>query len=414
VIRIDEHYQRPDWVRRLNYMGDAVLGAHRLVSLDPDGIVAQAQEATGLDDFGDVDGDWRGRFERLVEEIERTGNLHVVGRLMTRQELLRGLISRLLLAQRRRAVPAIAQEKIEKPIVIAGPGRSGTTILHELLWLDPEARSAPRLRVAPARAADRRHGGRPPARGRVRAGAVVRRAARVRGDPRAAAHLPMECIAIQQPSFGGYHWAMAVDVPGYALDSSRDGLPPRGAAEPPTRCAAPDLGAQDARLPDDARPALRDVSRRVRDHDPPRSVKTIPSGISTLATVRWLRSDHVDLAKMDGYGSGILLHMLVQRDQAGTLPGRLAHVHFADLMRDPVATIERLYDGLGGSSRRSTPTRSATTSRTSRRASSARTSTSPRTGASIPRGSAATSHRTWPTTAWRARTSGPLRYIDRR
>jgi hypothetical protein len=40
-----------------------------------------------------------------------------------------------------RALPAIAREEIDAPIVIAGPARSGTTILHELLWLDPDARS---------------------------------------------------------------------------------------------------------------------------------------------------------------------------------------------------------------------------------------------------------------------------------
>ena len=141
MIRLHEHYRRPDWVRRLNWMGDSVLGAHHLVSLEPGGLIEQARVATGLSDFGDFDGDWRGRLERLVEEIERTAQLHVVGRLMTREEILRGLITRLLLTQRHREQPAIAREPIEAPIVIAGPARSGTTILHELLWLDPDARS---------------------------------------------------------------------------------------------------------------------------------------------------------------------------------------------------------------------------------------------------------------------------------
>src|SRR6185503_5188392 len=114
-----ELYRRPDWVRRMNSMGDAVLGAHHLVSLDPEPLIERAKSATGLDDFGSFDGDWRGRLERLVEEIERTARLHLVGRLMTREEILRGLISRLLLTQRHRANPAIASEKIEAPIVIA-------------------------------------------------------------------------------------------------------------------------------------------------------------------------------------------------------------------------------------------------------------------------------------------------------
>ena len=72
MIRLDEHYRRPDWVRRLNYMGESVLGAHHLVSLEPGPLVERARLATGLDDFGGFDGDWRGRLERLVEEIERT------------------------------------------------------------------------------------------------------------------------------------------------------------------------------------------------------------------------------------------------------------------------------------------------------------------------------------------------------
>ena len=32
-----QHYQRPDWVRRINAMGDSVAGAARLISLDADG-----------------------------------------------------------------------------------------------------------------------------------------------------------------------------------------------------------------------------------------------------------------------------------------------------------------------------------------------------------------------------------------
>src|SRR5262249_23221640 len=44
---------------------------------------------------------------------------------------------------------------------------------------------------------------------------------------------------------------------------------------------------------------------------------------------------------------GLLLYALMQRDQAGTLPGRLVHVYFAELMRDPAGAIERLYADLG-------------------------------------------------------------------
>ena len=348
MIQLHEHYRRPDWVRRLNYMGESVLGAHHLVSLEPEPLIERAQAATGLSDFGDFDGDWRGRLERLVAEIERTGNLHLVGRLMTRQEILRGLISRLLLTQRHRANPAIARETIAAPIVIAGPARSGTTILHELLALDPDGRG-PRgyeaLQPAP-----------PTSLG----GDAHRRIAECEQElwsdvqpefaaiHELAAHLPMECIAIRQPSFGGFHWPMIADIPGFTpdfpaamnyhravLQSLQHGAPPRTwVLKTPVYLMMLDLLY--ATYPDAA---------VIMTHRDP--IKTLPSGLSTLATVRWLRSDHVELEKMDGAGSGLLLFALMQRDQAGTLPGRLVHVQFAELMRNPVSAIEKMYGAIG-------------------------------------------------------------------
>jgi hypothetical protein len=348
VIRLQEHYRRPDWVRRLNWMGDSVLGAHHLVSLDPDALVEQARVATGLSDFGDLDGDWRGRLDHLVEQIERSAQLHLVGRLMTRQEILRGLITRLLLTQRFREEPAIAREPIEAPIVIAGPARSGTTILHELLWLDPDARSP--------LAYEALHPAPPPSlAGELRA-QVAECEQELWSDVQPefatihelAARLPMECIAIRQPSFAGFHWPMAADIPGFVTDfpaamayhravlqSLQHGAPRRTwVLKTPVYLMM--LDVLFASYPD--------AAVVITHRDP---VKTLPSGLSTLAAVRWLRSDQVELEKMDGYSSGLLLLALMQRHEAGTLPGRVADVQFADLMRDPVGAIERLYGAIG-------------------------------------------------------------------
>jgi len=348
VIRISEHYRRPDWVRRLNYMGDSVLGGHHLVSLEPDALVEQARTATGLTDFGDFDGDWRGRLERLVEEIERTAQLHLVGRLMTRQEILRGLIARLLLVQRFRETPAIAREQIESPIVIAGPARSGTTILHELLWLDDEARSPLGYEAL--------HPVPPAPLSRELRAQVAECEQELWSDVQPefatihelAARLPMECIAIRQPSFAGFHWPMIADVPEFVPDfpaamayhravlQSLQHAAPRRTWVLKTPVYLMMLDVLFASYPD--------AAVVVTHRDP---VKTLPSALSTIATVRWLRSDHIDLEKMDGYGSGLLLLGLMQRHQAGTLPGRVADVQFGDLMRDPIAAIERLYDAIG-------------------------------------------------------------------
>jgi hypothetical protein len=345
---MSDHYQRPDWVRRMNDMGESVLGAHRLVSLDPDALVEQARAATGLTDFGDFDGDWRGRLERLVEEIERTARLHLVGRLMTRQEILRGLISRLLLAQRHRARPAIAREKIDAPIVIAGPARSGTTILHELLWLDPEARCPLGYEALLPAPPDALAGERWPQIAECEQEFWSDVQPEFAAIHELAARLPMECIAIHQPSFSGYHWSMIADIPGFTpdfpaamayhravLQSLQHGAPRRTwVLKTPVYLMMLDLLY--ASYPD----AVVVVTHR----DP---IKTLPSGLSTLGAVRWLRSDHVELDAVGAFGSGMLLLNLMQLERDGKLPGRVAHLQFADLMRDPVGSMEQLYGGIG-------------------------------------------------------------------
>ena len=349
VVPLSERYARPDWVRRMNAMGESVLGARHLVPLDAETMVERARAATGLDDFGDWDGDWRARLENLVGALEETGELNVVGRILTRQEIQRALVARLLLAQRRALAPDVAQERIEAPIVIAGPARSGTSILHELLWLDPNARCPLAYEALYPVAPDA-----------FGSAEEQRRIAECEQELWAdvqpefatihelAAHLPLECIALQQPSFGGFHWAMIADIPGFALDfpaamafhraalqALQHGAPKRTwVLKTPVYLMMLDLLFE----------TYPDAQVVVTHRDP---AKTAPSGLSTLATVRWLRSDAVDLEKMDGYGSGLLLLALLARVQGGTLPGPCYDVLFSDLMRDPVAAIERLYDAMG-------------------------------------------------------------------
>ena len=129
-LDLSRRMPRPDWVRRANAMGDAAGGARELIPLDVPAMVASAERTTGLSDFGAFDGDWQARLESLVSNMEETARLNVVGRLMIREELQRSLCTRLFLAKRWTDAPAIANEEITAPIVITGPGRSGTEMHH--------------------------------------------------------------------------------------------------------------------------------------------------------------------------------------------------------------------------------------------------------------------------------------------
>lgn len=100
--------------------------------------VAAAQRATGLLDFGG-DG-FRAGLRVLVDDLEHS---HLSPALAT---AVRGLIAqnlekRLKLVGRRRLTPAIADEKIDRPVFVIGLPRTGTTALVDLLAQDPAVRS---------------------------------------------------------------------------------------------------------------------------------------------------------------------------------------------------------------------------------------------------------------------------------
>ncbi|MGH0033940.1 MAG: sulfotransferase family protein [Myxococcota bacterium] len=347
---LSDFYTRPDWARRIVLMGESVGGAERLVPFEPDELVETAIRSTGgLDDFGDVDGDWHGRFLSLVRELEASARLHALGRLMTRQELLRGLRTRLLLTRARRERPAIAQERIEAPIVITGPPRSGTSILFELLALDPNARAPlawEGIHPVPFEGA-------PAARCRVLAECEQEFWADVQPEFAAIhelrADLPVECVTLTLPSFTGGHWAMIASMPDWVpdypasmayhravLQTLQHGGPPRSwVLKTPLYLVFIDLLF--ATYPD---------AWVVHTHRDP--LRTEPSSLSTLATVRWQRSDHVELPDVDGgTGLGEMMIWLASRRQAGELPDRIVDSHFSDLMADPVAAVEKLYGRMG-------------------------------------------------------------------
>jgi hypothetical protein len=128
---------RPEWVATLNEKAQALdLGA--LIPLTPQSLITQAQENTGLTDFGD--GQWRQHLQVLLDAIETEANLHCTGRMLTRSEFVRYLEARLQLVDCLKQNPAIGHEKIDKPLFITGYGRSGTTILFEVLSQDPQFR----------------------------------------------------------------------------------------------------------------------------------------------------------------------------------------------------------------------------------------------------------------------------------
>lgn len=128
---------RPEWVRALNEEG-AKLDMRSVVPLTVDSLIDQTIKNTGLNDFGE--GNWRTHFSVLMDAIDKEGNLHFAGRILTRSEFVRYLEARLNIIECYKQNPEIDDEVIDSPVMITGYGRSGTTILFEVLSQDPQFR----------------------------------------------------------------------------------------------------------------------------------------------------------------------------------------------------------------------------------------------------------------------------------
>lgn len=107
-----------------------------VVPLDEDSLLNHARRNTGLDDFGDPN--WLEPFRALIKALGEEAELNLMGRLTTRSDLLLALEARLMIEECYRQHPEIDDEQITKPLFIIGQGRSGTSMLQNILATDPD------------------------------------------------------------------------------------------------------------------------------------------------------------------------------------------------------------------------------------------------------------------------------------
>ncbi|MCH2186915.1 sulfotransferase [Myxococcota bacterium] len=349
IRQMADRYPRPNWVRRVNAMAMAVGGARRLVPLDADELFSQAVSAVGGEPRGDLaDPTWKSRFEQLVHSLD-LASMHVVGRLLTREEILRSLRTRLLLHRAWDEDPRIGQEEIREPVIVTGPARSGTTILFELLALDPKLRAPlawEALHPIPlGEAPDPR-----PEAGECEQDLWADVQPEFAAIHELRTDLPVECVTLTTACFCGPHWPMVAQMESYPDDP--------------------------AKMYDFHRRMLQTLQRQresktwllktpghlltlallfetypdawiVQTHRDP--AKTFPSTISTTAMVQWIRTNEIDLpllATAIQGAFGFALNNVAERRKAGSVPSRFVDVHFRRLMEDPVDTIRRAYAGM--------------------------------------------------------------------
>jgi hypothetical protein len=121
----------------------AALAGAALASFDfsADAILGAATAQTGLDDFGPMD--FVERLELWCQCVKEDAFLSAVGRAGVWTMFLRYACDRLRVEDICRRHPEILDIVIDRPIIVAGPPRSGTTHLLGLLSADKRLRSMP-------------------------------------------------------------------------------------------------------------------------------------------------------------------------------------------------------------------------------------------------------------------------------
>ncbi len=345
--------ERSPLVHAIN-AGGRLLGPLAQRELRPEALRAAARRRTHLDDFGDPP--FHEPLRRLLDSLETEARLNPIGRLATRQDLIRLLTNRLRMQEDRRRNPGIAEGQIRRPIVLTGLPRTGTTLLHSLLALDPASRvplTWEALYPSP-----------PPEAATYR---TDRRIGRVNGEIRwfhrlvkgfnrihpVDARIPEECLVITSHSLLSYQFETTHRLPSYLDWLERQDLRPTYAVHRQVlqhlqwRCPgerwvlkAPahmfDFGALFSTYPD---------ACIIMTHRDPLEVTA--SNASLTATLRSAFSDEVDPLEVGPECSRRWAEAIGRavgfRDQRGAPAERFLDLYYADLMADPVGAVRKVY-----------------------------------------------------------------------
>jgi hypothetical protein len=344
-------------LRTLNLAGAGLrgLGIER-PTLAPDAIVAAARRRSGLHDLGEDS--VREPLEVLCDAVERESRLTTFGRIALRGLLVEALCNRMLLLDWAARHPEVREEKIECPWIVVGLPRTGTTLLSILLGLDPLVRPLEQWEaskpVPPPELATWREDP------RIAECAATFEQLQALNPPIRAMHpfgatLATECVTLLIFDLRALSIETQAFVPSYGRWLEQADM---GSAYRMHRLA---LQVLQSRLPTATwslktpnhlwcLPTLLEQypdARIIWTHRDPR--KVVPSVASLNCALQRAFSNHTDPLAI-GQDWSHKLHLAVTRGLAFDAEHGsdwCCHVQYAELLADPVASVEKIYQHFG-------------------------------------------------------------------
>ena len=325
------------------------------VTLSVDAVLDAARAQTGLDDFGSDD--FLPRLETWMRSANNDAELSTVGRAGVFGESVRYATTRLYIEDTIKRNPEIAEIDIDRPIVIAGLPRSGTTYLLQLMSADPRLRSLPHW-----------EGVRPVAEPYIVDGRDTRFELSAKEWEQTDAMLPYvkaihgfspehitEDIELQGIAFGGYYLEWLAQVPEWRdYQFANDATPVyrymRKVMQVLTWQKGPNRWVikcpQHMEQLLEVNAALPGAYTVINHRDPVASIQSAITGLAYGARLSRTRVDMKGIATywIDRY-ERLLRNCVRDRDQLD--PARSYDLYFHELMADPFGQLEQIYDGAG-------------------------------------------------------------------
>jgi hypothetical protein len=318
--------------------------------------MSAAVEAAGSDDFGPDD--FVEGLAVLCASVDEQAKLNDLGRFALEQNIIGGLTNRLRIHDWLNSHPEIRDEPVDAPIVVIGLFRAGTTFLSQLLDQDPSNRALLRWEAADSVP--------PPSPETYRAGprvdaanAAIEMLESLNPQMKVVHHEdaegPTECITLLGQDFKSLTWEAMANVPDYsrwlqAADHGSayayhrrvlqvlqsGGRRGRWTLKSPNHAIA--LPALAAEYPD---------AKLVLLHRDPAVL--CASACSLISTLTGTFSDADHTAYIAEHWTDLLAESIDRTDAFRRAhPEReIVDVQYADLVSDPLGTVERIYAASG-------------------------------------------------------------------
>ncbi|MEX0665605.1 MAG: sulfotransferase [Acidimicrobiia bacterium] len=315
-------------------------------------VVAGACDQAGIDDFGA--NSFREGLENFIGSLNDEAQLSELGAVAIEAQITKCLVNRLRVTAWLKEHPTLRDAPVERPIIVLGLPRTGTTLLSELFHRDPATRSLMRWEamdsVPPPQAATFTTDPRVEA-ARVDAGMLDALNPGFRAIHYEAPDGPTECVAVLAQDFKSLLWECVANVPSYgewllACDQAsayeyhhdvlcllQSGAPGRWALKTPQHCL--ELDALLARYPD---------ARLVMTHRDP--VTVVASLCSLVRSLSGTFSDADHGAYINAHWTAVAAE-LVERVMTwrGTHDDAIfVDVAYDDLVADPIAAVRSVYE----------------------------------------------------------------------